>query len=167
MKSDRNTLLGLGALIMLLILVSAISFILSSVEGFLAGIFVIFIGFILSFFRDDIKTVLGISKEKPEIPKPAPKEKDPLYEIEKRISKGREKVAKAVVKYESEYKPEKRAKRARGIYEEASQLLAALHQAKMYAIRKDNPKLVDHYEELIQDVEETRDKAANEMKSET
>jgi len=131
MKSDRNTLLGLGALIMLLILVSAISFILSSVEGFLAGIFVIFIGFILSFFRDDIKTVLGISKEKPEIPKPAPKEKDPLYEIEKRISK------------------------RNTIWE------------LPLIFRKDNPKLVDHYEELIQDVEETRDKAANEMKSET
>lgn len=164
---DRDTLLGIGVLITLLILVSAISFILSSIEGFLAGVFVIFFGFLLSFFKDDIRNALGISKKEPSTTVSEPEEKDRIYNIEKRISKGREKVAKAVVKYESEYKPEKRAKRARDIYEEASQLLAALQQAKMYAIRKDNPELVVHYEELIQDVEETRDKAANEMKSET
>ncbi|TFG12804.1 hypothetical protein EU537_08245 [Candidatus Thorarchaeota archaeon] len=164
MGLDKDTLLGLGVLITLLILVSAISFLLSSVEGFLAGVFVIFIGFLISFFRDDIKRALGVSKEEPEIPAPEAEEKDPLYDIEKRISKGREKVAKSFVKYESEYKPEKKGKRAQDIYQEASRLLAALHQAKTYAIQQRNSELVDHYEELIQEVEETRDWSAEEMK---
>ncbi|MHA2362181.1 MAG: hypothetical protein ACXAB6_09695, partial [Candidatus Thorarchaeota archaeon] len=55
---------GLAALIVILVTVSIIAYILSSIEGFLTGIIVIFIGFILSFFRDDLRRILGLGREK-------------------------------------------------------------------------------------------------------
>ncbi len=163
MDEDRISIRGLGILFIVLIIVSIFSFILSSIEGFLTGVVVIFIGFLLSFFRDDIKSFLGISKEKA---KPAPieiKKDDPITYIEKGIAKGRKKLTKAIVKNESEYSPEKKKKRSQDIFFEASTLLTVLNQAKGYAIQKGNPELVRHYEELIREVEAQRDAAAQQL----
>jgi predicted neutral ceramidase superfamily lipid hydrolase len=52
-ESNSFSWKGLAALIVILIIVSIIAFLLSSIEGFLAGVVVIFIGFLISFFRDD------------------------------------------------------------------------------------------------------------------
>ena len=77
---------GLAALIIILIIVSIIAFILSSVEGFLAGVVVIFIGFLISFFRDDLKRVLGLSSPRSEPTPSTDAEEDPLIQLDKMIS---------------------------------------------------------------------------------
>ncbi|MHA2384372.1 MAG: hypothetical protein ACXACT_17500 [Candidatus Thorarchaeota archaeon] len=95
------------ALIVILIIVSIIAFLLSSIEGFLAGVVVIFIGFLISFFRDDLKRVLGLSTQQKE-PTPAVEaEEDPLekldkminLEMDKKIAKERQNLAKTIAKY--------------------------------------------------------------------
>jgi hypothetical protein len=65
-ESNSFSWKGLAALIVILIIVSIIAFLLSSIEGFLAGVVVIFIGFLISFFRDDLKRVLGLSTQRKE-----------------------------------------------------------------------------------------------------
>ncbi len=158
---------GLAALVVILIIVSIIAFLLSSIEGFLAGVVVIFIGFLLSFFRDDLKRVLGLSAQQKE-PTPvtetvAEAEEDPLDKLDmmihlnmdKKIAKERQSLAKTIAKYNE--KPKKQQKLGLEIVKEASALLALLDQAKSKAIQSDKPDLVVHYEQIQVEIEGIRE----------
>jgi hypothetical protein len=145
--------------------VSIIAFLLSSIEGFLTGVVVIFIGFLLSFFRDDLKRVLGLSNEQKE---PAPvvevEKEDPVDELarkihldmDKKIAKGRQSLAKTIAKYNE--KPKKQQKLGFEIVKEATALLTLLDQAKSQAIQSSKSDLVAHYEEIAVEIEEIREK---------
>ena len=170
MNSESNSFSwkGLAALIVFLIIVSIIAFLLSSIEGFLAGVVVIFIGFLLSFFRDDLKRVLGLSAQQKE-PTPvteavAEAEEDPLDKLDKmiqlnmdkKIAKERQSLAKTIAKYNE--KPKKQQKIALEIIKEASALLALLDQAKSQAIQSSKHDLVAHYEQIAVEIEDIREK---------
>jgi hypothetical protein len=144
--------------------VSIVAFLLSSIEGFLAGVVVIFIGFLLSFFRDDVKRVLGLSTQQK---KPAPVaeiEKAPLdkldkmiiLDMDKRIAKERKSIAKTIAKYNE--KPKKQQKLGIEIVGKATSLLALLDQAKSQAIQSGKSDLVAHYEQIIAEIEGIREK---------
>jgi hypothetical protein len=155
---------GLAALIVILIIVSIIAFLLSSIEGFLAGVIVIFIGFLISFFRDDLKRGLGLSPQRIEPTPVAEAEEDPLdkldkmiiLDMDKKIAKERQSIAKTIAKYNE--KPKKQQKLGLEIVEEATALLALLDQAKSRAIQSDKPDLVAHYEQIAVEIEEIREK---------
>ncbi|MHA2160353.1 MAG: hypothetical protein ACXABE_15780 [Candidatus Thorarchaeota archaeon] len=166
MNSESNgfSWKGLAALIVILIIVSIIAFLLSSIEGFLAGVVVIFIGFLISFFRDDLKRVLGLSTQQKE-PTPAVEaEDDPLekldkminLEMDKKIAKERQNLAKTIAKYNE--KPKKQQKLGSEIVQEATALLALLDQAKSQAIQSGKPDLVAHYEQIVVEIEGIREK---------
>jgi ABC-type multidrug transport system fused ATPase/permease subunit len=154
---------GLAALILILIIVSIVAFLLSSIESFLAGVVVIFIGFLLSFFREDLKQVLGLSSPQKEPIPVAEVEEKPLEQLDKmitlnfdkKISKERQSLAKAIAKHNE--KPKKQEKLALKIVEDATALLALLDQAKSQAIQAGNPELVAHYEEIGVEIEEIRE----------
>jgi ABC-type multidrug transport system fused ATPase/permease subunit len=155
---------GLAALIVILIIVSIIAFLLSSIEGFLAGVVVIFIGFLISFFRDDLKRALGLSTQHKEPAPVAEVEEDPLekldkminLDIDKKIAKERQSIAKTIAKYNE--KPKKQQKLGLEIVKEATALLALLDQAKSQAIQSSKPDLVAHYEQIAVEIEEIREK---------
>ncbi len=155
---------GLAALIVILVIVSIIAFVLSSIESFLAGVVVIFIGFLLSFFRDDLKRVLGLSSQHRETTSPLESEEDSLdkldkmilLDLDKKIAKERQSLAKTITKYSE--KPKKQVKLGPEIVEEATALLALLDRAKAQAIQADKPDLVVHYEQIGLEVEEIRKK---------
>jgi len=155
---------GIIALIIILIIVSIIAFILSSIEGFLAGVVVIFIGFLLSFFRDDLKQALGLSSRHKEPTSSIVVEESPtetldkmiLLDLDKEIAKERQKIAKTIAKYNE--KPKKQEKLGLEIVEECSALLASIDRAKAQAIKMDDEKLVQHYEVLSIEVESIREK---------
>ncbi|MHA1905717.1 MAG: hypothetical protein ACW98Y_00320 [Candidatus Thorarchaeota archaeon] len=166
MNSESNSFSwkGLAALIVILTIVSIIAFLLSSIESFLAGVVVIFIGFLLSFFRDDLKRVLGLSSQQKE-PTPVDKaEEKPLdnldkmitLNMDKKIAKERASIAKTIAKYNE--KPKKQEKLGPEIVKEATALLALLDQAKSQAIQSDKPDLVTHYEQIALEIEEIREK---------
>lgn len=167
-ESNNFSWKGLAALIVILIIVSIIAFLLSSIEGFLAGVVVIFIGFLLSFFRDDLKRVLGLSaQQKKATPVPeavAEAEEDPLDKLDKmihlnmdkKIAKERQSLAKTIAKYNE--KPKKQPKLGLEIVKEASALLALLDQAKSQAIQSNKHDLVAHYEQIAVEIEEIREK---------
>ena len=163
-ESNSFSWKGLAALVVILIIVSIVAFLLSSIEGFLAGVVVIFIGFLISFFRDDLKRVLGLSTQQKEpTPAAAAKEK-PLDELDKKIylnmdkkiAKERQSLAKTISKYHE--KPKKQQKLGLEIVQEATDLLAVLDQAKSHAIQSNRPDLVAHYEEIGVEIEEIRKK---------
>ena len=166
-ESNNFSWKGLAALIVILIIVSIIAFLLSSIEGFLAGVVVIFIGFLLSFFRDDLKRALGLSaqqkKPTPVTETVAEAEEDPLdkldkmilLDMDKKIAKGKQSIAKTIAKYNE--KPKKQQKLGIDIVEEATALLALLDQAKSQAIQSDKPDLVAHYEQIVAEIEEIRE----------
>ena len=155
---------GLAALIIILIVVSIIAFILSSIESFLAGVVVIFIGFLISFFRDDLKRTLGFSPQRKESTSVIETEEDSLdklnkmitMDIDKKIAKERQNLAKLIAKHNE--KPKKQEKLDSAIVEETTTLLALLDQAKSHAIQSGNPDLVTHYEQIRVELEEIRDK---------
>jgi hypothetical protein len=155
---------GLGALIVILIIVSIIAFLLSSIEGFLAGVVVIFIGFLISFFRDDLKRALGLSAQQKEAIPVAEVEENPLdkldkmisLDLDKKIAKGRQSIAKTIVKYSE--KPKKQQKLGFEIVQEANALLALLDQAKSQAIQSGKPDLVAHYEQIAVEIEGIRER---------
>jgi len=155
---------GLAALVAILIIVSIIAFLLSSIEGFLAGVVVIFIGFLLSFFRDDLKRVLGLSTKQKEPTPVAKAEEDSLEELDKmihlqmdkKIAKERQSLAKTIAKYNE--KPKKQQKLGIEIVKEATALLALLDQAKSQAIQSGKPDLVAHYEQIVVEIEGIREK---------
>ena len=166
MNSESNSFSwkGLAALIVILIIVSIIAFLLSSIEGFLAGVVVIFIGFLLSFFRDDLKRVLGLSTQQKESTPVAKAEEDSLDELEKmihlqmdkKIAKERQSLAKTIAKYNE--KPKKQQKLGLEIVQEATTLLALLDQAKSQAIQSGKHNLVAHYEQIVAEIEGIREK---------
>ena len=155
---------GLAVLIVILIIVSIIAFILSSIEGFLAGVIVIFIGFLLSFFRDDLKRVLGLSAQRKESTPVAQVEEAPLEQLDKmiqldmdkKIAKERQSLAKTIAKYNE--KPKKQEKLGSEIVEEATALLALLDQAKSQAIQSGNHDLISHYDEIAAEIDGIREK---------
>ena len=162
--SNRFSWKGLAALIVILIIVSIIAFLLSSIEGFLAGVVVIFIGFLLSFFRDDLKRVLGLSTQQKDPVVVAEAKEDPVealdkmitLDLDKKIAKERQSIAKAIAKYNE--KPKKQQKLGLEIVKEATSLLALLDQAKSQAIQSSKPDLVAHYEQIAEEIEEIREK---------
>jgi hypothetical protein len=155
---------GLVVLIVFLIIVSIIAFLLSSIEGFLAGVVVIFIGFLISFFRDDLKRVLGFSTQQKKPTPVAEAEEDPLekldkmiiLDMDKKIAKERQSIAKTIAKYNE--KPKKKQKLGFEIVEKATTLLALLDQAKSQAIQSGKPDLVAHYQQIIVEIEGIREK---------
>jgi hypothetical protein len=157
-NSESNSISwkGLIALIVILIIVSIIAFLLSSIEGFLAGVVVIFISFLLSFFRDDLKRVLGLSNQQKESTLVAEVVENPLDKLDKKIAKERQSIAKTIAKYNE--KPKKQEKLGLEIVEEATTLLALLDQAKSQAIQSGKPDLVTHYEQIALEIEEIREK---------
>lgn len=154
---------GLVALIVILIIVSVVAFVLSSIESFLAGVIVLFIGFLLSFFRDDLKQALGLASQHRESTPPMDVEEEPLdkldkmilLDLDKKIAKERQNIAKLISKYEE--KPKKQDKIGVQIVEEATTLLALLDRAKAQAIQIDESQLVQHYESIASDVEKIRE----------
>ncbi|MDF1539883.1 MAG: hypothetical protein P1Q69_13365 [Candidatus Thorarchaeota archaeon] len=161
-ESKGFSWLGFAALIIILVIVSIVAFALSSIEGFLAGVVVIFIGFLLSFFRDDIKRILGLSSGKAKEPAASPTEETKslddlvLLNIEQKIAKGRKKLAKTKAKYDVEEKEKKKQKMEQELLEESTALIATIDQAKSYAIQQKDPDLVQHYDSIAQEVEEIR-----------
>jgi len=163
-ESNSFSWKGLVALIVILIIVSIVAFLLSSIEGFLAGVVVIFIGFLLSFFRDDLKRVLGLSNQQKVPVQVTEIEENPLdtldkminLDMDKKIAKERQNIAKTIAKYNE--KPKKQQKLALEIVEEATALLALLDQAKSQAIQTDKPELVAHYEQITVEIEGIREK---------
>lgn len=165
-ESNGFSWIGLVALMVILIIVSIIAFLLSSLEGFLAGVIVIFIGFLLSFFRDDLKRVLGLTTPKIEpAPTPVTETKEDSVEtldkmvtldMDKKIAKERQNIAKTIAKYSE--KPKKQQKLALEIVEDATGLLALLDQAKSQAIQSNKQDLVAHYEEIAVEIEGIREK---------
>ncbi|TFG97254.1 hypothetical protein E4H12_09095 [Candidatus Thorarchaeota archaeon] len=166
MNSESNSfsLKGLAVLIVILIVVSIIAFLLSSIEGFLAGVVVIFIGFLISFFRDDMKRVLGLSTQEKEPTPVAEAVEDPLDKLDKminssmdqKIAKERQSIAKTIAKYDE--KPKKQQKIGLEIVKEATALLALLDQAKSQAIQSSKHDLVAHYEQIVVEIEGIREK---------
>ena len=164
MNSESNSISwrGLVVLIVILVIVSIIAYLLSSIEGFLAGVVVIFIGFLISFFRDDLKRVLGLSTQQREPTPVAETEENPLdnldkmitLNLDKKIAKERQKIAKTIAKHNE--KPKKQKKLSLEIVQEATALLALLDQAKSQAIQSGKPDLVAHYEQIAVEIEEIR-----------
>ncbi len=155
---------GFAALIVILIIVSIIAFVLSSIESFLAGVVVIFIGFLLSFFRDDLKRLLGLSSQHKEPAFPVEVEDDSvdrldkmmLLDLDNKIAKERQSIAKTIAKYNE--KPKKQEKLGLEIVEEATALLALVDRAKAQAIQKDDTNLVRHYDEIAIEIQKIRKK---------
>ncbi len=162
-ESNSFSWKGLAALIVILIIVSIIAFLLSSIESFLAGVVVIFIGFLISFFRDDLKRVLGLSTQQKEPAQGTEVEEDPLdkrdkminLEMDKKIAKERQNIAKTIAKYNE--KPKKQQKLALEIVKDATALLALLDQAKSQAIQSNNHDLVAHYQQIVVEIEGIRE----------
>jgi hypothetical protein len=144
--------------------VSVIAFLLSSIEGFLAGVVVIFIGFLLSFFRDDLKRVLGLSTQQEKSTPVAEVEEDPLenldrmiiLDMDKKIAKERKSIAKTIAKYNE--KPKKQQKIGIEIVGKTTALIALLDQAKSQAIQSGKPELVAHYDQIVVEIEGIREK---------
>jgi uncharacterized membrane protein len=163
-ESNSFSWKGLAALIIILIVVSIIAFLISSIEGFLAGVVVIFIGFLISFFRDDLKRVLGLSTQQKKPTPVAEAEEDPLDKLDKminlnmdkKIAKERQNLAKTIAKYNE--KPKKQQKLGLEIVKEATALLALLDQAKSQAIQSGKQDLVAHYEQIVVEIEGIREK---------
>ena len=154
--SDGFSWKGFAALMVILVAVSIIAYLLSSVEGFLAGIIVIFIGFVLSFFRDDLKKILGLGREKEAPTVRVTEEDNPIEKLEKKITKGRKNLAKTLAEYEVETKPKKRQKMKQEILEETTALIALLDQAKSFAIQQKETDLIPHYDQISGEIEDIR-----------
>jgi len=147
---------GLVGLLVILIVVSIIAFVLSSIEGFMTGVIVVFIGLLVSFFRDDLKRVLGLSKKTEEAQPVVIDKDDSILKIEKTIVKGREKIEKIVSKLEDEQKSHKQQKIAREIVERTTSLIATIDVAKSYAIQMRDGDLQQHYDEIAEEIKEIR-----------
>ncbi|MHA2207250.1 MAG: hypothetical protein ACXABC_15445 [Candidatus Thorarchaeota archaeon] len=165
MNRDSNSFSwkGFAALMIILVVVSIIAYILSSIEGFLTGIIVIFIGFILSFFRDDLRRILGLGREKEALAVPAIEEENPLEKLEKKIAKGRKNLAKTLAEYDVQTKPKKRQKVEQEILEETTALIALLDQAKSFAIQQKVTDLIPHYDQISGEIEEIRRKVSEQL----
>lgn len=149
---------GFTVLIVVLAGVSVVAYLLSSIEGFAAGVIVVFIGWLVSFFRDDIKQSLGLTG-KAKNPEPAViTSEEYLWKLDKTIAKGRTKVEKTATWFSSEARPYKRSKIAREAIEQATRLLATIDQAKSCAIQAGQLELLQHYEDIAQDIRQIRER---------
>ncbi|MGV9103492.1 MAG: hypothetical protein ACOC3C_05200 [Candidatus Thorarchaeota archaeon] len=163
MKVSWKSILGL---IIILSGISVVAYLLSSIQGFIGGVLAVFIGFLVSFFRSDIKRFLGLTEEK-ELPKievdaddkQAQEDLQIIRKLDKKIGKGRQKLAKEVVEYNPSLPEKKRWKVDQDIIEEAAGLIGLLDSAKARAIQLGEPKLVNHYEEILKEIEEIRQKS--------
>ena len=160
MNTDSNNFSwkGLAALLLILIIVSIIAVLLSSLEGLFAGVIVIFIGLLFNFFRDDLKRFLGLSSDKQEGPILLIEGDERLEKLEKKISKERAKIAKLALKFKAESKSEKKQKIAREIIEDTTALIAIIDQAKSRAIQLKQSDLLQHYETISIEIQETRER---------
>lgn len=147
---------GLVVLLVILVIVSIIAFVLSSIEGFITGVVVVFIGLLFTFFRDDLKRVLGLSKKKEEAQPIVIDKDDHILKLEKTIVKGREKIEKIISKFEIEQKSYKQQKIAREIVERTTSLVATIDVAKSYAIQMKDKNLQQHYDEIAEEIKEIR-----------
>ncbi len=147
---------GLVVLLVILIIVSIIAFVLSSIEGFMTGVIVVFIGLLVTFFRDDLKRVLGLSKKTEEAQPIVIDQDEHIRKLEKSIVKGREKIEKIVSKFEIEQKSYKQQKIAREIIERTTSLIATIDVAKSYAIQMRDSNLQQHYDEISEEIKEIR-----------
>ena len=155
-ESNSFSRKGFVVLIVILVIVSIIAYALSSIEGFLTGIVVIFIGFLLSFFRDDLRRMLGLTS-KDKIPAPIIIEtSDVVEKLDTKITKERQNIAKLISKHEA--KPKKQQKIALDIVEEATALIALIDQAKSQAIQRNDASLVEHYEGMAQEIQGIRER---------
>ena len=156
--------IGFLALFVILIIVSIIAFTLSSIGGFLAGVVAVFVGLLVSFFRDDLKRMLGLSSQHKEPASPIEAEDDSVEKLDKmihlnldkKIAKERQSIAKTIAKYNE--KPKKQEKLGLQIVEEATALLALLDQAKSQAIQSGKSDLVTHYDQIALEVKEIQEK---------
>ncbi|MBD3405835.1 MAG: hypothetical protein GF411_06865 [Candidatus Lokiarchaeota archaeon] len=153
---------GFAVLVFILLIVSVVAFIISSIEGFITGVIAVFIGFLLSFFRDDIKRLVGISNDSSsEVDESRPLEPSEikhLAQLEKYVAKGRVKLEKSISKFESKEKPKKRRKLAREIVEGATSLISLIDQIKSRAILLHRPKVAEHYSHIAEEIESIRKK---------
>lgn len=147
---------GLVLLLVILIVVSVIAFVLSSIEGFITRVVVVFIGLLVSFFRDDLKRVLGLSKKTEEAQPIVIDQDEHIRKLEKSIVKGREKIEKIVSKLEGEQKSHKQQKIAREIVERTTSLIATIDVAKSYAIKMRDRNLQQHYDVIAEEIIEIR-----------
>ena len=146
--------------------ISIVAYLLSSIEGFVAGVLAAFIGFLVSFFKSDIKRYLGLKEEK-ELPKIEVDTNDKqaqvdlkiIRKLEKKIGKQRQKLAKEVVQYNPAMKEKKRRKIDQDIVEEATELIGLLDSAKGRAIQLGESELVSHYDQILAEIKETRRKS--------
>ncbi len=143
-----------------------VAFVLSSIEGFFAGVIAVFLGLIISFFRDDIKGVLGLKDEREEPIIVVDGSDKHLQKLEKKIAKERKNLAKLVAESDTEPSDKKQRKIIQEIIEEATGLVALLDQAKSVAIRLKDSDLVQHYDALIIEIEAVRDKESTRLSEE-
>ncbi|MGY5875314.1 MAG: hypothetical protein RTU30_06190 [Candidatus Thorarchaeota archaeon] len=168
MNSEKSSIswTGLLTLLIILIIVSIVAFVLSSIEGFFAGVVAVFIGLIISFFRDDLKRVVGFKEEERERPTVVVDGDKQLQKLEKKIAKERKNLAKLVVESEAEPSDKKQRKIIQEIIEEATGLMTQIDQAKSVAIRLKDSELVQHYDNLIIEIEAEREKASTRLSGE-
>ncbi len=150
---------GLLGLIVILTVISIIAYQLSSIGGFIAGVFAVFVGLIVSFFRSDLKRILGLEKkdEYREVPVvEADADKKHIRKLEKKIAKERTKLAKTVGEYDENLADKKKRKLDQEILRNSTEVIALLDQAKAHAIQLKEDELVEHYEGIIEAIEEIR-----------
>ncbi len=162
-EKKKTPWLGYIALLIILIIVSIAAFVLSSLEGFMTGVIAVFLGLLLSFFRDDIKRILGIEEEKEESPTVSIEGEKHIQKLDKKIAKERTSLAKLLSESKEPLSSKKQRKLDQEIMEEASGLIALIDQAKSHAIQLGASDLVQHYNEIILEIEEIRTEASTRL----
>ncbi len=161
-KASKVPWKGLLVLIFILIIVSIVAYQLSSIGGFIASVFAVFVGLIVSFFRTDLKRILGLEKKEEyrEVPiVEADADRKQIRKLEKIIAKERTKLAKTVAEYDDALPEKKKRKLDQEILEDSTEVIALLDQAKARAIQLGESDLVQHYDEIAEEIEEIRQTA--------
>lgn len=145
----------------MLVILSVIAFAISSMEGVLAGIVVIFIGFLMSFFRDDIKRFLGVSFEKKESTTDPLTERHRIIKIQKYLVKRRWQSKERKLRKQSQTtimnQNMKKQNIAKYIVELSTSLLGTIDCVKSCAIQLQNLALLQHYETIYHEVHQIRE----------
>lgn len=158
-KASKVPWKGLLVLIFILIIVSIVAYQLSSIGGFIASVFAVFVGLIVSFFRTDLKRILGLEKKEEyrEVPiVEADADRKQIRKLEKIIAKERTTLAKTVAEYDDALPEKKKRKLDQEILEDSTEVIALLDQAKARAIQLGESDLVQHYDEIAEEIEEIR-----------
>jgi hypothetical protein len=159
---------GALGLIIILITISIIAYHLSSIGGFIAGVLAVFVGLIVSFFRTDLKRILGLEKEEEYRDVPTVEvdaDKKELRKLEKKIGKERTKLAKTMAEFDDSLPEKKKRKLDQEILEHSTLVVALLDQAKARAIHLGATDLVTHYNEIQVEVEDIRQAASNRLRN--